>query len=845
MTAVRDSESLDDNLSSFLQAYLLSRGNMTVPGVESESLARTLDSLAADLFGDEPVVLSVLDGLLRFDFANVGFGAVLGEDPPSLAGRAFVDLVHPQDAHGFTLVAEQARTRSGFPHTASVRLHHKDRAWRRVRCELRHFQHGAHSGYLLFGYTTPEMRSRLTALRDELVRTIFEDAHFGIVVGAFDRTLVLVNPAASRMFGYPEEELVGRKFTDLTHPDDIGVNLDFFEQLRSGKRDYYQLEKRYLRRDGSTLFARLTVSMLRDEAGEPRFVVGMLEDLTGQNETLHRLRLTNNVFDATSEGILVTDADGRLLLANPAAQRIGGYEQGELDGKLPHVFSSDLHESAFYSAALEQLRQDGHWQGEAFVRRKDGETFPVWLNITAVRDDKARVINYIASFSDLTERKQNEEQILRLTHYDALTQLPNRSLFIDRLQQAIRRAAQEKQRISLIFVGLDHFKAVNESLGHAKGDVLLREVAARLQQALPELGTIARLGSDEFGVIVPVRAAAPESIAVTSSVLQKAETVFATPFLLDGIEVFASASFGVATYPNDAKTAEDLIKITDAAMYHAKREGGGTFKFFAEAMMNEAEERLRMQNFLRRAIERDELQLHYQPQLDLRTGKVVGVEALLRWMSRDLGFISPAKFIPIAEETGLIRPIGVWVMRTAMAQLRKWLDEGIAPLRMAINFSTKQFGQENILQIVDQSLFDIGLDPNLVEFEITEGAIMEDTDFSMMTLREFKQMGLEIAIDDFGTGYSSLAYLKRFPLDRLKIDRSFVSDIEIDPDDTAIVPAIISLAHNLSLKVIAEGVETEAQLEYLKAFGCDEVQGYYFAKPMPADQARDYIRAHS
>ena len=435
-------------------------------------------------------------------------------------------------------------------------------------------------------------------------------------------------------------------------------------------------------------------------------------------------------------------------------------------------------------------------------------------------------------------RKRAEERLSYLAHHDALTNLPNRMLFIDRLGQALSRAPWHKRLAAVLFLDLDHFKRINDTLGHTMGDLLLKEVAKRLAQCSRQGDTVARMGGDEFTIILADIAHAQD----VPKVAQKIIDIFSKRFVVGDHEIFITTSVGISLYPDDGEDPEALLKNADAAMYRAKEIGRNTYQYFSIDMNTKASERLALETDLRHALEREEFLVHYQPQVDLNTGQIIGMEALVRWQHPDLGLVPPAKFIPLAEDTGLIAPIGEWVLRTACAQNKAWQTAGLPPIRVGVNLSARQFQCQNLVEMIVRILKETGLDPTYLELELTESVLMQNTEAIIATLCELDAMGINISIDDFGTGYSSLSYLKRFPINRLKIDQSFVRDITTDPDDAAIVTAIITLAHSLKLKVIAEAVETEEQLAFLRSLNCDEMQGYLFSRPLPMDEATKFWR---
>jgi diguanylate cyclase (GGDEF)-like protein len=447
------------------------------------------------------------------------------------------------------------------------------------------------------------------------------------------------------------------------------------------------------------------------------------------------------------------------------------------------------------------------------------------------------IIGGLAIIRDVTEQKQWEERLKHSVNYDPLTDLPNRNLFTDRLTQALARAPWSKRRVGILFLDLNRFKVINDTLGHEVGDLLLKNVAARLVTCIRNGDTVAHFGGDKFAVLLEDLAQADD----IPKVLQKILAFFSESFLIEGHELFTSPSIGVSVYPNDGKDVESLLKCSNTALLRAK-EQGSPYQFYLPTMNVKASQRLALESSLRHALERQEFLLHYQPKVAIKTGQIVGMEALVRWRHPEKGIVPPAEFIPLAEETGLILPIGEWVLRTACAQTKAWQAEGMVPILIAVNLSARQLQNQNLVEIVKQALSETGLAPHYLELELTESVLMQNLEANSASLEKLHAMGVEIAIDDFGTGYSSLSYLKRFPISSLKIDRSFVRDLTTDSDDQAIVKAIITLARSLKRKVVAEGVETEEQLSILRSLDCDEMQGYLFSKPLPAEDAGKLLK---
>lgn len=549
-------------------------------------------------------------------------------------------------------------------------------------------------------------------------------------------------------------------------------------------------------------------------------------------------RIAERVLANVEESIVVTDTQNRIRWVNPAFTRITGYAPEEVMGKSPRLLSSGRHDSGFYRALWERLLTDGHWQGEIWNRRKDGQIYPEWLSISLVHDARGKLTHHVAIFSDITERKAAEARIAYLASHDSLTGLPNRNLARDRLEAAIARARREGTLLAVLFVDLDNFKLVNDSLGHAAGDALLMQIAARLSNCVRQTDTVSRHGGDEFLLILSDVGSALNASEVAEKVLEAMDE----PFMADGLELSTSLSIGIALFPDDGTNFDALVQRSDIAMFHAKESGRNGYRFYGPQMQVQGSERLRLRHDLRQAMEREELSLFYQPQIDLVSGQVMGVEALLRWQHPEFGMVMPGRFIPLAEVSGLIIPIGDWVLAQACRQAAAWQAQGLPPLHMSVNLSAIQFRRGDVGRSVDSALASAGLDPALLTLEITESILMQDNESTACQLQQLKAMGLRLAIDDFGTGYSSLAYLRRFEVDILKIDRRFTQEIGVNADATAIVEAILQMARSLKLKVVAEGVENAQVSQRLQAAGCDVAQGYHYGRPMPAQRMADYLQ---
>ncbi|MCE5322704.1 EAL domain-containing protein [bacterium] len=553
------------------------------------------------------------------------------------------------------------------------------------------------------------------------------------------------------------------------------------------------------------------------------------------------LRIRTSAMNAANDQIVITNIRGGIEFVNPSFERETGYTLSEVEGELPDFLISDKHDSEFYHDLWESVLNGKTWHGEITLYRKNGSTVVEDVTITPIKNENKVVERFIAIKRNITDKKVYEQKLDHLAHHDHLTGLPNRLLFSDRLTQCLAHSEHRKTALAVLFLDLDRFKLINDSLGHSVGDLLLKAAAERLQGNLREADMIARMGGDEFTIILSSISDANEIASVTSRVAQ----IMSAPFVLGGQELFVTTSIGVSIYPTDGDDVETLVKNADSAMYRAKEQGRNNYQFYTEALNTAAVEKMQLESSLRKAIERDEFVLHYQPRVDVKTGAILGVEALVRWRHPEMGLIPPAAFIPLAEETGLIEPIGRWVMRTACAQNKKWQTDGLDPISVAVNVSGRQFVNGSLTDDVSHILFETGLDPQFLDLELTESVLMHSIDLAIVILRKFKEMGVRLSIDDFGTGYSSLTYLKRFPIDAVKIDQSFIRDLTTNSDDAAIARAVIAMSQSLKLKVIAEGVETIDQLQVLQSMACDEIQGYFISRPLPAGELESIMRDHT
>lgn len=561
-------------------------------------------------------------------------------------------------------------------------------------------------------------------------------------------------------------------------------------------------------------------------------------DLKPRSEDRERLRQAAAVFDCTREGVLVTDKEGLIVHVNRAFVAITGYQESEVLGERPNLFKSGRHSAEFYQKVYQTLDATGEWSGEIWNRRKSGEIYPQWQTIRAIRDDLGQLSQYVAVFSDISAIKDSQHELAQLANYDPLTGLPNRLLFTDRATQALASAQVHKRGCALLLIDLDHFKIINDSLGHNVGDQLLKAVGDRLQHLFGSGISLARLGGDEFAVLAENCPQVVQAAALAQRVIEGLKE----PFQLDGHQLFISASIGISLFPSDSLNAEQLLRNADSALFKAKSAGREGYALYTEELTAHAQHRVEMAGELRRALEQDELRVYYQPVHDLSNSRLIGVEALVRWEHPQRGLVSPGEFIPIAERTGLIAEIDAWVMQQSCRQMCQWLQDGVELSFIAVNVSSRLFARRELYQQVAKVLDETGLDPALLELEVTESAVMDDPEVALEQLHRLRELGVSLAIDDFGTGYSSLLRLKRLPVQKLKIDQGFVAGLPWDEDDAAIVRVVIALAQSMGMQVQAEGIEQADQARFLLDQSCDLGQGYWFGRPMPADQL-DWLRA--
>ncbi len=668
-----------------------------------------------------------------------------------------------------------------------------------------------------------------------LLYAIVDNAPALIYVFGTDGRLILCNQQFEKAVGKQRQEIIGQPRASFL-PAAVAEEHISNDEIVQRRRQVLATEESNIEADG--LHTYLTVkSPLYNAADEVIAVVGISTDITVRKQAEKDLLLASAVYDNTADGIVITDPDGLIVSINRAFTEITGYSAAEAIGSPPSLLQSERQEPDFYQQMWAALRSVGVWQGEIWNRRKNGELFPEWLTITAIKNADNEISNYVGVFSDISAIKHSQAELEHLAHFDPLTDLPNRVLFHDRLAHALERAERYEHRVALMLLDLDGFKTVNDSLGHPIGDRLLQMVAERLKICVRVEDTVSRLGGDEFAIAL-ANLEHGEDIA---EVAQKILTAAQQPFDIDGHSALVTTSIGIAIYPDDGNEPNVLIRNADAAMYQAKEAGRNTYRYYQQEMTKAAQFRLASEQALRRAIAEHEFEVWYQPQVCLVSGQLLGAEALVRWRDPQHGLIPPADFIPLAETTGLIVPIGEQVLRSVCADARRWLDAGLAPGRLGINVAGPQLYRSDFVGLLRQVLAEYRLPAALLDIEITETFMLEHPAQIRRILDDIQAMGITVAIDDFGTGYSSLAYLKKLPINTLKIDRAFVSDLPHDSHDVAICRAILAMGRSLGFNVIAEGIETEAQRAFLQEEGCAEGQGYLFSKPMPAGEFATWL----
>ena len=684
-------------------------------------------------------------------------------------------------------------------------------------------------GKLIGGFN--QLLAKLMATQQKLL-SLYEQAPLAVIEWDLQFRVVRWNPAAEKMFGYSAAQALGQSVFFIVPPADQSHIEPILQGMLDGCSEDH-LDNANVRKDGTTILCRWHNTSLRDTRGHVVGVISLAQDITEQEQAAQDLRIAATAFES-HQGMTIANAQGNILRVNQAFTKITGYSAAKVVGKNPRILSSGRHDASFYKAMWGRIAQVGTWQGEIWNRRKDGEVFPEWLSISAVKNTMGQTTHYVATFSDITTRKNAEEQINNLAFFDPLTQLPNRRLLLNRLEQALVSCARRSCKSALLYVDLDNFKTLNETLGHVQGDLLLEMVATRLKTCVREGDTVARIGGDEFAVMLAdLSDNAVEAATQAESVATKISLALSKRYPIGPFEHNSTASIGITLFGGTTGEAMDEpLKRSELAMYQAKAAGRNTLRFFETQMQVVVSVRAALEADLHEAVLQNQFVLHYQAQV-VGAGRLVGAEVLVRWQHPQRGLVSPFDFIPLAEETGLILPLGQWVLDTACQQLALWaVQPEMAHLTLAVNVSAKQFQQADFVDQVLATLARTGAAAKRLKLELTESLLVDNVEGIIAKMATLKTHGVGFSLDDFGTGYSSLSYLKRLPLDQLKIDQSFVRNILTDPNDAAIAKMIVALAGSMGLAVIAEGVELDAQREFLARLGCHAYQGYFFSRPI-------------
>ena len=804
----------------------------------SDLLRNVIDNL--------PDYVYVKDTKGRYILNNLSHVKALGaSSPEEVAGKSDFDF-YPKELAERYRIDEQEIISSGRPLISreEPRVNEAgNRIWHSTTKVPIRGDGGRVIGLLGVTQDVTERKQAEEALEEseERFRTAFEDAPIGMALVGLDRCRFKANRALCEMLGYSEEELLGKDYLEHVHPEDREISVEHRRRALEGGPQSYTLERRYIHADGHVVWNLTSVSLIRDSKGEPSHLVCLHQDITERKRAEEKLRQSEKRFRSLTQNasdiITLLEVDGTIKYESPSIERILGYHPDELVGKnaFGYVHPDDLWR--VLSAFAEGLANpELHPSIEYRFRHKDGS----WRYLESIGSnllDDPEVEELVVNSRDVTERRELEKQLRHQAFHDSLTELPNRALFLDRLKHALTRTRREGGPIAVLFLDLNDFKVINDSLGHDAGNAVLVGVAERLQGSVRPGDTVGRIFGDEFAVLLEAPAGVEEARRVT----ERIQEALQVSFDIDGHEVFVSPSVGIAFGETGKVRSEEVLRRADLAMYTAKRHGRAQYEMYSPSMNVRTMERMNLERNLRRAIEREEFEVHYQPVIELSSGKIDGFEALARWRHPERGLVTVEEFIQIAEETGLIHPIGQWVLGEAYRQAQEWreLYPNKMPL-MSVNLSASQFSRQP--DLIPKVLNDTGLDPGALQLEITERAVMNDAEFSLGKLQMLKGLGIGFAIDDYGMGYSCLYYLKRMPVDSLKIDRSFIAGLGEDPGDQAIVSGTISLAHALGLKVVAKGVEREEQLATLKELGCDLAQGYHFTKPLPGEAAERLLK---
>ncbi|MCF6341126.1 MAG: EAL domain-containing protein [Sulfurimonas sp.] len=789
-----------------------------------------LDSLEQNIF--------VKDVNSTYLFANNTYAKLIGKKPSEIIGKSDLDFFSKeiaQKCRNSDLVL--IKNKEAIDIEENIVINNEKRIIRNIKKPI--YSNG--KVIALVGIFWDITKEKTEEKNYKKLRLGLEQAQALANIGHWDLDLVTNklywSDEVYRIFGLKPQEVGAtyKSFLEYIHPDDIElVNSTYISSLKA--KTGYHIEHRIVRKNGEVGFVEERCEHELDSDGNPIKSIGTVHDITKQKIAQNELLLASAVFKKMHDSVLITDAQQRIITINNAFTKMSGYSLKDIKGKTPSTLSSGWHDNIFYDALWYDINKKGNWSGEVIDRKKDGTIYTAEHNIIALYNNDGILTNYISITNDISDKKQQEKLIHNLAYYDSLTDLPNRVLFEERVLNRIPTMQRNNKKMALFFIDMDNFKNINDTIGHLMGDKFLIEVSKSIKGLLREQDTLARLGGDEFTVLIENI----DSVIDIVPIAEKIVNAFSMPVKIEGVELYSGISMGISVYPDDGTSYEELTKAADTAMYQVKNSGKHNYQFYSKSMHEKIAERVFLENDMRNAISKDEFFLVYQPKINLDIKSVYGMEALIRWNHGESGLIRPDKFIHIAEETGQIKKIGLWVAKQAFIDTKKFHDKGNM-LIISINVSSKQLEDESFISDICSIVEDVGIQKSYIELEITESHIMNNVEKTLSILKKLDEKGFKLSIDDFGTGYSSLSYLKKLPVKTIKIDRSFVLDIDKDEDDRSIVAAIIAMARSLGKDVIAEGSETQEHVDTLRSLHCNKIQGYYFSKPLEIDNFRKFI----